>query len=399
MIPIVSNEREVALVWDESKARERTEALKRCALDAQAEFRRTHPESTEPEINEALRRCAQAAQAEFLRTHADWTELIPLFLHWSYDKCWYTEAKVRDHGGLFEIDHFRPKAAAIDPMHDNRPLPGWAWLAYDWRNFRLSAPVANRLSKAPGADAIGKGTRFPLRSPEWKCSECEAELDDESYEVLLIDPCCREQVSDLSFEVTGKVVCTNTNSELSVARVAATAAVLGLDHENLCAQRRLVWAECESLARDIDAFGRNADRLPKELRRVFDEKRRRLMDLCAPDAEFAGTARAFTRTSSNPQIQNIGVNAIARPRPSFAMELEAAKSKIADQKAANATAPVAHPAASGASAQLSLPFFATAPAAPMPPVVKAKAKAEPKPKTKRKRAGGASSDPDEKAAK
>ncbi len=371
MIPVVRNEREVALVWNETKARARTKALLRCA---------------------------PAARSEFLRKHADWTDLIELFVHWSYSKCWYTEAKLRHHGGVFEIDHFRPKSKAIDPMHDNRELPGWAWLAYDWRNLRLSAPVGNRLSKAPGAEAIGKWIRFPLRSADWECSKCEAELDDESDEVLLIDPCCREQVADLSFEVNGKVICTNTNSVLSVARVTATTAVLGLDHESLCEQRRRVWQECESLARDIDEFARDEQRLTKAKRRILDEKRRKLMDLCAPDAEFAGTARAFTRTSSNPQIQNIGVNATAPARPSFASVLEEAKAKIAAQKAANATAPVVSPAPSGASAQLSFAFAATAPAVPMPPVVKLKTKAEPKPKAKRKSAG-ASSDANDKSAK
>lgn len=363
LIPIVRNESDVRLVWSEDDARARTAELLRCAPDA---------------------------RSKYLRDHADWTELIRLFRYWSYDKCWYTEAQLAHHGGVFEVDHFRPKSPAVDPMHGNRELPGWAWLAYEWRNFRLSAPVANRLSKAPGADTIGKGSRFPLRSADWRCSTCEAELANESYEVLLIDPCRQEQVADLSFEMNGNVICTNTNSELSVARVAATTTVLGLDHENLREQRRRVWQECHSLAKDIDAFSKDEHRLSNEMRLLLDAKRRQLMDLCSPDAAFAGTARAFTRTSVNPQIQNIGVNAPAPARPSFAAVLDAEKARVAATKAAS-SAPVQPVLGDVGSAQLSFPFFATAPAAPIPPPPKSPPKAKPKRSAKRKPAAAETS--------
>jgi uncharacterized protein (TIGR02646 family) len=86
-----------------------------------------------------------------------WTALREAFEGVSHDKCWYTECK--NQGADNDIDHFRPKGK----VREDRTHPGYYWLAFDWRNMRLSCQRANRPRIAPGARvAGGKSTHFPL---------------------------------------------------------------------------------------------------------------------------------------------------------------------------------------------------------------------------------------------
>ncbi|RUV63531.1 MULTISPECIES: hypothetical protein [unclassified Mesorhizobium] len=86
-----------------------------------------------------------------------WTALRQAFEEASFDKCWYTEC--RSPGADNDIDHFRPKAK----VREDRAHPGYYWLAFDWKNMRLSCQRANRPRIAPGARvAGGKSTHFPL---------------------------------------------------------------------------------------------------------------------------------------------------------------------------------------------------------------------------------------------
>ena len=86
-----------------------------------------------------------------------WTALRQAFEEASFDKCWYTECK--SPGADNDIDHFRPKGR----VREDRTHPGYYWLAFDWKNMRLSCQRANRPRIAPGAPvAGGKATHFPL---------------------------------------------------------------------------------------------------------------------------------------------------------------------------------------------------------------------------------------------
>lgn len=86
-----------------------------------------------------------------------WTALRQAFEEESFNKCWYTECK--SPGADNDIDHFRPKGK----VRGDRTHPGYYWLAFEWKNMRLSCQRANRPRIAPGARiAGGKSTHFPL---------------------------------------------------------------------------------------------------------------------------------------------------------------------------------------------------------------------------------------------
>jgi uncharacterized protein (TIGR02646 family) len=92
-----------------------------------------------------------------MRYQQSWTALRQAFEEASFDKCWYTECK--SPGADNDIDHFRPKGK----VREDRAHPGYYWLAFDWKNMRLSCQRANRPRIAPGAGvAGGKSTHFPL---------------------------------------------------------------------------------------------------------------------------------------------------------------------------------------------------------------------------------------------
>lgn len=121
-------------------------------------------------------------------------------------KCWYSE--VDSIGAELEIEHFRPKGIVSNLDYTevlgpktwhllNQPLDeqqkrdiGYYWLAYNWRNYRLSCKISNTV----------KHNYFPLlpNSPiAYKPNEEENELP------VLIDPLIASDVVLLSFEKKG----------------------------------------------------------------------------------------------------------------------------------------------------------------------------------------------------
>ncbi|MEC3905998.1 hypothetical protein VOI54_03155 [Tamlana sp. 2201CG12-4] len=73
-----------------------------------------------------------------------WAELKNHLRGLSLNKCWYSESK--NDSAHCHVDHFRPKKEAIDENGDDKG--GYWWLAFEWLNYRYSAPVENIRKKA-----------------------------------------------------------------------------------------------------------------------------------------------------------------------------------------------------------------------------------------------------------
>lgn len=292
MIPVVRRDNEVSSVWDLTEAMRHRTAVLACAT--------------------------AEARSEYFKAHPYWTELMPLFERWSYGKCWYTEAKPRQHGAGFEIDHFRPKSIARDPWNNHREWAGYPWLAYEWTNFRLASPNANKLGTDVDGNSAGKGVYFPLRSAVSPVASCEADLEDEYPHVLLIDPWVPDEVSDISFGEDGRVTCTNDNDEFRKHRVMRTVSVYNLDHSGLIEKRQDVWRACKKLLDDIDVFARlETLAAPGPLSLKLQQKRQELTLMFRADQEYAGTARAFARTRIEQWVRVASQNVPAPPYASF----------------------------------------------------------------------------------
>src|SRR5262249_52890219 len=111
----------------------------------------------------------EAARNKIIDDNSElWGELKEWLMTFSFDKCWFSEAK--DVYSHWHVEHFRPKKKA---KHSNRD--GYWWRAFDYLNYRLCGSVGN----------TKKGSYFPLRAgskPAGPTDNCEDEA------ALLLDP-------------------------------------------------------------------------------------------------------------------------------------------------------------------------------------------------------------------
>jgi hypothetical protein len=133
------------------------------------------------------------------RYQSRWTALRPYLSELSYNKCWYLECT--NPGTDDDIDHFRPKLGVAED-HDH---PGYYWLAFDWRNFRLSCHRANRPRTDPDTDVTGgKAAHFPLIGTSKRAFSPDDNIDLE-YPGLL-DPTDPTDPRFISFIASGEAV-------------------------------------------------------------------------------------------------------------------------------------------------------------------------------------------------
>jgi hypothetical protein len=191
---------------------------------------------------EKLEAVAAADRSKFISDRDKlWKAFRDAFLEASNGKCWFSECK--DRGALSDVDHFRPKSEAIrgDASYDD----GYPWLAFDWRNFRLSAQLCNRLYTNPDTNIVGgKGAHFPLAidSPKahWddRCEDAE--------QPILLDPTCPADVELVTFDADGLVSPTKLCSEAQKHRVEVSAKILNLDLPMFKDGRREVMRQVQS---------------------------------------------------------------------------------------------------------------------------------------------------------
>lgn len=150
-----------------------------------------------------------------------WTALRQAFEEASFDKCWYTECK--SPGADNDIDHFRPKGK----VREDRAHPGYYWLAFDWKNMRLSCQRANRPRIAPGARvAGGKATHFPLLPTGVRARGPGDDLTSEHPAIL--DPTEPGDPIVLTFRPNGEIDVSPELRGNAVAEAKVEASRLGL---------------------------------------------------------------------------------------------------------------------------------------------------------------------------
>ncbi|MFI7803314.1 hypothetical protein PSFL_44430 [Pseudomonas sp. DD1] len=195
-----------------------------------------------------------------------WAELKPTLELLSDGKCWYTEA--RDKVSYWQVDHYRPKSI-------------YPWLAFDWRNMRLTGGIPN----------VSKLNHFPLIDESKRASITNTSIAHESP--ILLDPTELNDVKLITFTASGEATCAKPDDATATLRVCTTVRFTSINSEKLCAARREKWRTCE--------------RKLKALRKILEEKRqqqnidavghldelcRDLEDLYDDRAEFTATAWA-----------------------------------------------------------------------------------------------------------
>jgi uncharacterized protein (TIGR02646 family) len=222
------------------------------------------------------------------RNQHRWTALREAFEAVSFGKCWYTECK--SPGADNDIDHFRPKGG----VKEDRTHPGYYWLAFDWRNMRLSCQRANRPRRAPGARvAGGKSDHFPLLPAGIRA---RAPGDDLGLECpALLDPTNPGDPILLTFRPNGEIDLSPEYRGNAIAEAKIKASLIGL-HLNwpkFVDARVTIYNLVE---RTIERGQREApvdfDGLPAA-NEAFKDAVRDLHEFMNPQSEYSAAARVY----------------------------------------------------------------------------------------------------------
>ena len=222
---------------------------------------------------------SHAARMAFLKksSNAIWRELRDDLLGLSDDKGWYTDAPVPiSH---VDVDHYRPKAEAIN--EDGSTRPGYWWLAYDWTNYRMAGQVGN----------VKKGNRFALVSGSLEGTYGGHSPISEAPKLL--DPCRRSDVTLLSFQEDGKAVPAADIGPVNEDRVRYTVKTMNLDFRRLRLGRKAVWDKCDALAKEYVSLQPANGSPDPTVRERIDRIEDQLSEMVEKDKAYASTAAQF----------------------------------------------------------------------------------------------------------
>lgn len=232
-----------------------------------------------------------------------WKEIKDWLLSLSHGKCWYSEAK--ELCSFYDVDHFRPKNRAKDLEGNERE--GYWWLAFDWKNYRISGNVCNRPNKDTCEVNRGKADYFPLRKNSPVVDSPSKNLMDEI--ICLLDPTDPNDPILLSFNENGSPV-PSQRDKWTKERIEITVKLLHLDYEPLTEARRKTWLACrQKLSRIQKLLGELSRSSSISTKNEIKHLQEELREMVSSDAELAGTARACLLKSGIRWAQNIVASA------------------------------------------------------------------------------------------
>ncbi len=199
-------------------------------------------------------------------------------------KCWYCE--VKDSRSDYHLDHFRPKNRV---KNGNAPEePGYWWLAFDHRNYRLCCAYCNSPHKGQDNVTRGKWDQFPLEAGSFRASDPAHNLDDERP--LLLDPLRASDPMLLAFSEDGRVY-PRYPKDLAELRAKTTIEILNLNDVRIEEARKKLWQDCVELVNDgRQVYLQYLGGSPAAKVR-FEEICQRVKRHVSPYAEFSETAR------------------------------------------------------------------------------------------------------------
>lgn len=144
---------------------------------------------------------------QYIKTHNEWSNFKSILIRTFGNICWYSETDIT--GSFGDVDHFRPKLSSKDSNGNIILEDGYWWLAYNYKNFRLSCEKCNR-SFGEG----GKVDYFPLQEGVIPATP-ESDLEEG---ILLLDPLNEDDTRLIDFDDNGNVVALS-NEQWEVERV------------------------------------------------------------------------------------------------------------------------------------------------------------------------------------
>lgn len=226
------------------------------------------------------------------KSTSHWKDFKSKLSELSHGKCWYSEA--REIVSDYHVDHFRPKGRAL--QLDKTERDGYWWLAFDWRNYRLSGSICN--SPHGGADkhTHGKWDYFPLKAGSSCATSPSHDLSDELF--YLLDPTDPDDPSLLTFDETGKPVPAADDDTWEYERASVTIDLLHLEYTPLVNERKKVWNKCIRLINEAqnkmrEQAQRTSVTTKARIKHIFME----LREMIASEAELSSVAQSCLLSS------------------------------------------------------------------------------------------------------
>ena len=218
---------------------------------------------------------------DILDTNTIWTEIKEDLEYLSFGKCWYSEA--REKVSYYHVDHFRPKKRSIDSNGSKNN--GYWWLAYEWKNYRISGSVIN----------TSKRDHFAvLRN---RAENPDMPIDDEL--IYLLDPTKQDDAFLLTFNENGEAMPLDPNEDAwDYKRAKYTIEVLNLNSPKLVRARKFKWKKLSQIINTINNMKAQYNSTPSvRLQVELDRLKEQTRKLISPNSELSSTYRACLRAS------------------------------------------------------------------------------------------------------
>jgi len=194
----------------------------------------------------------QVLRSAYIKRNGSWSLLKKSLADASSHKCWYCEAK--STRAPFDVDHFRPKLGITVDGVRLASHSGYYWLAYEWRNFRLSCQRCNRPEKDDAETLHGKANEFPIHDEAQRCAQPTGSLNTELPKFL--DPCIQTDCELLAHGIDGEVKPVATEGTWGHQRARYTIDRLGFNEWNTPEDKRSRW---QTLATLLNVVGNNGN--------------------------------------------------------------------------------------------------------------------------------------------
>ena len=212
----------------------------------------------------------------------DWLQSL------SHNKCWYSEAI--EKVSPYHVDHFRPKNRS---KHlDGTDGEWYWWLAFEWRNYRISGARCNQK----------KSNFFPLKKGSHSCNP-DSDVNDEIF--YLLDPTDLDDPLLLTFDESGKPHPTAEKNTWEYERAAETIKLLHLDFPLLIDARKILWTKCRILIKEVKNVLDDTTLSIKEKKGKSKNTLKKLKCLSSSKSELSATACACLLSTGYEWAQKI----------------------------------------------------------------------------------------------
>ena len=228
-----------------------------------------------------------------------WSAIKKDLANFSKDKCWYSERKLTETE--MEVDHFRPKGKVEGIEHS-----GYWWLAFDYRNFRLSSSTVNKKRKntfsSDSDDVFGKGTLFPLENETSRVVDPQVKIDHHTLQLggeqpFLLDPLVNGDNLYLDFNFQEGLVIEAVDlqdGQVEKLRARMSIDIYYLNSSVLLQMRQQIAKNLNNLLSDVKELVQKKNENPDEFTPTkIRSKFKLIVDMVAEDAEFSSFSKSF----------------------------------------------------------------------------------------------------------